>query len=109
MNIRPYRDSDSECVKKVCHDTTIKGYENKQTLITALYVDYYIEKEPQHCFVLVDDEDKAVGYILCASDYMKYREIWLKEYGPRIKKKYPIEVLSKKVELMFFKKVIKCI
>ena len=38
---------------------------------------------------------------------MKYREIWLKEYGPQIKKKYPIEVFSKKLELMFFKKVIK--
>ena len=107
MIIRPYKDSDLEGVKKVCHETTIKGFENKQTLITTLYVNYYVEKEPEHCFVLADDEDNVVGYILCAADYMKYREIWFKEYAPLIKKKYPIEVLSKKLELMFFKKVIK--
>ena len=34
--------------------------------------DYYIEQEPQNCFVIADDNDNAVGYILCSENMKRY-------------------------------------
>jgi ribosomal protein S18 acetylase RimI-like enzyme len=56
-----------------------------RTLLFAAYVDYYLEHEPHNCFVAADDEDKAVGFILCAEDYRPYREIFMRDYAPRTK------------------------
>jgi len=54
-----------------------------RTLLFATYVDYYIEHEPHNCFVIADEEDSAVGFILCAEDYRPYREIFMRDYVPR--------------------------
>lgn len=41
---------------------------------------YYIEKEPQHCYVAVDEQDTPIGYILCSKDFDKWEEVFVKEY-----------------------------
>jgi ribosomal protein S18 acetylase RimI-like enzyme len=50
----------------------------KEFLLTA-FCDYYIEKEPQNCFVVADDQ-KAFGYILCAENSKAWSELFSKEY-----------------------------
>ena len=87
--IRKYQPKDRENVQKVCMHTGPKealledGPARK--LLLATYCDYYIEHEPQNCFVIADDNDEAVGYILCAENYWRYRARFLPEYAPKVK------------------------
>lgn len=76
MRIRPYKETDKENIRHVCIVTA--GCEDKsdteKQFILNLYCDYYIEKEPDNCFVLADDDDNAVGYIMCAENFTQYRK-----------------------------------
>ena len=50
--------------------------------VTLIYNDYFTAYEPDHIFVLADESDRAVGYILCAADYRgfvhRYRTTYLR-------------------------------
>ena len=86
--IRPYqaKDADAVHIVSMCTGPQAALQEGPaQTLLFATYVDYYLEHEPRNCFVIADDGDRAVGYILCAEDYLPYREIFLRDYAPRTK------------------------
>ena len=86
--IRPYQPKDKENVRHICIQTgpgaALKPGRARELLL-ATYCDYYIECEPQNCFVIADGDDGAVGYILCAQDYWRYRGRFLREYAPRAK------------------------
>ena len=74
MTIRPYQEKDKNNVRNICIETSV-GHEapvKEKLFILNLYCDYYIEQEPQNCFVLADDNDAAVGYILCSENMKKY-------------------------------------
>ena len=81
ITIRPFQEKDRERVQALCianakideADEALKQY------ILLMYCNYYIEQEPENCFV-VDDDGRAVGYIICAEDYDSYKEIFDKEY-----------------------------
>jgi len=86
--IRPYQPKDKENVRHICIQTgpaagLTQGPKYELELIT--FCDYYIECEPHNCFVVADDSDEAVGYILCAENYPGYRERFLRDYAPRVK------------------------
>ena len=87
--IRPYQPKDKENVRMVCmHTGPMEALQKEgpvRTTLLATYCDYYVEREPENCFVITDDEDNAVGYIFCAQDYRPYREIFLRDYAPRTK------------------------
>lgn len=74
MTVRPYQEKDKNNVRNVCIVTA--GAENgsakEKLFILNLYCDYYIEQEPQNCFILADDNDNAVGYILCSENMKRY-------------------------------------
>lgn len=38
-------------------------------LMHATFCDYYLQKEVESCFIAINEEDKAIGYILCARKY----------------------------------------
>lgn len=88
MEIRRYKESDKENVRFVCLNSNgpCSMKERKQHFILTTYCDYFIEKEPDNCFVAVDENDKAVGYILCAENYNKFRKTFGKEYLSRFRK-----------------------
>lgn len=68
--IRGYRQDDREAVQNVCIVTGI-GQEEAQpafrTMLLTAFCNYYIEQEPQNCFVAVDGE-RVIGYILCTEN-----------------------------------------
>ncbi len=76
MNIRKYQEKDFEATKYVCiHD--MLGKEEYKTIIEyveVMFCRYYLEKEPENCFVAVDENDKPIGYIYGVKDYDKYQE-----------------------------------
>ena len=86
MRIRPYEPGDKEDVRFICLnsewpcDMDARGCH----FILTTYCDYYIEKEPENCFVAVNDENRAVGYIICTENYDRFRPVFLREYVPRI-------------------------
>ena len=88
MTIRPYNNKDKENVRFVCLNSEgpCKSSKRGINFALAVYCDYYIEKEPENCFVAADENDKAVGYVISAENFDKFKETYLSTYYPRIKK-----------------------
>ena len=88
MTIRPYESKDKESVRFVHLNSEgpCKSSKRGINFSLAVYCDYYIEKEPENCFVAVDENDKAVGYVISAENFDKFKETYLSTYYPRIKK-----------------------
>lgn len=91
MNIRAYRESDKRKVQEICLRTadddfpfTIIEERPFRDYLLSTYCDYYIECEPESCFVLADENDEAVGYVMCAKEQKAYRRKFLKVYQPRV-------------------------
>ncbi len=87
MKIRPYEARDKEDVRFALFnsDGPCKSTKRGINFSLAVYCDYYIEKEPENCFVAADDNDKAIGYIICAEDFDVFKKRFVAEYYPKIK------------------------
>lgn len=87
IGIRKYQTKDKENVRKILVETSRLPAETEKDikLLQLLYNDYYIECEPEHCFVAVNDEDEAVGYIICAAQYKTFFKRFMKFYMPELK------------------------
>jgi len=82
ISIRKYEKKDFDNVRYVCLNSEGGGMdEDLCECILHTFCDYYIEKEPENCFVL-DDDGIAVGYIICTQDYDNYKEIFDRDYLP---------------------------
>lgn len=89
MNIRPYQKKDFRFVQDICMATS--SYKDDDTptnraYLCALYCDYYVDNQPETCFVAVDDDDTPIGYILCAADRENYVEMMDEFYLPLVRK-----------------------
>ncbi|MBQ8783393.1 MAG: GNAT family N-acetyltransferase [Clostridia bacterium] len=85
LSIRKYEEKDFKNAQYICLNSD-EGEMSEELCEFLLHVfcDYYIEHEPDNCFVL-DDGGRAVGYIICAEDYDTYKEIFDRDYLPLIK------------------------
>ena len=83
--IRPYEQKDKERVRQICLKNADCLYAPEETkeYILLMFCDYYIEQEPENCFVAVDENDNAVGYIICAENYKKYANTFKELYLPQ--------------------------
>ncbi len=86
MIIRPFEEKDKENVRFVCLNSEgpCKMTPDEAHYILTTYCNYYIEKEGRNCFVAVDDDDRAIAYIICTENYDEYRKVFLKEYVCRL-------------------------
>ena len=86
MTIRGYEPKDFDDVRFVCLNSEgpCDLDEDGRFFILTTYCDYYIEREPENCFVAADENDRAVGYIICAKDYDAYHRVFESEYLPRL-------------------------
>lgn len=88
ITIKQYSEKYRDDVRNVCLDTagSTAREEKSMRFLLVTFCDYYIEHEAEHCFIAVDeDTDTAIGYILCAPDYKRYKRIFKAEYLPRVK------------------------
>ena len=76
MNIRKYQEKDFEATKYVCLNDMLgkEGYEKIIEYVEIMFCRYYLEKEPENCFVAVDENDKVIGYTYGSKDYDNYQE-----------------------------------
>lgn len=81
MKVRKMTAVDIPQAEYICIETAdeklISSEEKKQTTL-LLYNRYYTRAEIDNCFVLTDESDKTVGYILCAENYRQYKKDFLK-------------------------------
>ncbi len=87
--IRRMRADDIKDVEYVCRMTagelSIKD-EKVGRRMSKMFSTYYARECYDSCFVLVDESDKAVGYILCEPDYRRFSKIFRKVDVPEIYK-----------------------
>ncbi|MBR2875607.1 MAG: GNAT family N-acetyltransferase [Clostridia bacterium] len=86
ITIRKYEDKDCENVKFACLNA--EGYnsipdEATAQLVIHTFCEYYIEREPENCFV-VDDDGRAVGFIISAESFEPYKKVLHEEYCPLV-------------------------
>ena len=84
LTIRPFQPKDDENVRRVClhtkpEDPTPQLDPNRAASL-ATFCGYYIECEPQNCFVAADENDEAIGCIWCAEDYWRYYKRFKAQY-----------------------------
>ena len=86
MEMRRYQQKDRENCRDICHKTaTAPKYVKCKELVCLLYCDYYLDNEPDNIFILADEEDNAIGYILCGQDEKAYRKA-IKPYLQKARK-----------------------
>ena len=75
MNIRKFESKDFEATKYVCLNDMLgkPAYEKVIEYVEVMFCRYYLEKEPENCFVAVDENDKVIGYTYGAADYDTYQ------------------------------------
>lgn len=99
ITVRKYEKKDRENLFKICVETSSLPTETKKDLdfLNLMYNDYYASAEAENCFVAANDNDDAVGYILCAENFDRYLKTFKGLYLPEIKKlgiKYYIMAIS---------------
>ncbi len=70
VHIRSYETKDKIQVQKICVATGFGSGDMDKTqrdVLLSAFCNYYIEEEPQHCFV-AETDGQVIGYILCAAD-----------------------------------------
>lgn len=87
ISIRKYQQKDKDNLRKICLETSSYPIdtEEQRKFLFLLYNDYYSEVEPENCFVAADENDEAVGYIICAENFKEYSRVFTKFYLPEIK------------------------
>ena len=89
MKIRPYEKKDFRFVQDVCMATSKYSEDvtpSNRAFLCAMYCDYYLDNQPDYCFVAVDDNDTPIGYVLCAVDLDDYAEQMQELYLPLVRK-----------------------
>ena len=79
--IRRMRADDIEDVEYVCRMTAGEKSINDEAvgkLMSSMFSTYYARECYDSCFVLTDDSDKVVGYLLCEPDYRRFRKLFRK-------------------------------
>lgn len=85
--IRKYKDKDRENLHRICVETSLlptETYKDKGFLY-LMYNDYYTEAEPDNCIIATDENDEAVGYVICAENFDRYYKVFSKLYLPEIR------------------------
>ena len=93
MEIRKYIPSDKPRLRYICKETAGGIFKHSEKTLEAaaiIYNDYFTENENDNIFVLADDNDNAVGYIICSSDYSKFMKLNSSVYLKRVIKASPV-------------------
>ncbi|MCM1289353.1 MAG: GNAT family N-acetyltransferase [Corallococcus sp.] len=89
ITVRPYQKKDFRYVQDICFATSWlkdKPNQTNRAIVCAMYCDYYLDNEPEYCFVAVDENDVPVGYVLCAVELDAYRDELTENYLPVVRK-----------------------
>jgi len=91
--IRPYRDGDRDAVFDICVRTAKEGGDSRELypdleLMPSIFAAPYTLLEPDLAFV-VDDGERAVGYIVGTADTRAFIERFRTEWLPTLTDRFP--------------------
>lgn len=101
VTVKPYEEKYREDVKLICMNTgpgSVFTDEKMRDYILNTYCYYYIEKEPENVFLIVDENDVAQGYIFGAADFDNYLAAF-RPYLKEVKKTGIINYLTAIAEI----------
>lgn len=81
VSIRQMRPEDLKDVEYICRMTAGPVCRREPIVgnkVAKMYSTYYVRECYDTCFVLADEKDKAVGYILCEPDFKRFRKQYRK-------------------------------
>lgn len=108
MEIRLYQEKDKENVRRICKDTvTDERLKKCLDVVTLIYADFYVETEPTHVFVAVNDNNECIGYVLCAPNANDYDKNWKNGYYKKLNKLSPPFAMMQKFTVSSYKKLAK--
>lgn len=87
ISVRKFEEKDKQKLRQICLETSAfdLNKKNMKEFLLLMYNDYYTEKQGDVCFVAADENDEAVGYVICDKDYKTYKKVFMNEYYPKIK------------------------
>ncbi|GGK95092.1 acetyltransferase [Planomonospora parontospora subsp. parontospora] len=91
--VRPYRATDHAALYDICVRTAHEGGDSRHIypdleLMPSIFAAPYAELEPDLTFVL-DDGERAVGYVLGTADTPAFVEAYRASWLPRLRERFP--------------------
>ena len=89
ITFRKYQEKDRENVREINMMTNKKFLQKNEKMKNAgamMFVDYYLDFEPENVIVAVNEDDQAVGYCVASTNKELMREKMRKVYLPKISK-----------------------
>ena len=71
--VRRYTTADAKAVRYLAHSDMP---DDAMSAVCAVRCDYYIDLEPENGFVVADEFDKPVGYILCSVNRERFNNVF---------------------------------
>lgn len=86
--IKRYENTYKYGVQRICLETSAFKLSKKgmKDFLLLTYCDYYIQLQKENCFVAVSEDDDVLGYILCAENFKEYKDLFCKQYMPKIRR-----------------------
>lgn len=106
--IRPYSEKDREAVRSVCMATAQPQprTESKRFYLYQTSCDYYLDCEPENCFVAEqtgeNGEKAIVGYLLCAADCEVFAKRFMDKYVPKLKKYSKVNAYFARTDVLLY-------
>ena len=88
MQVRKYRPEDRDAVRAICKATAVPSFcqsDKKGEQVCWLFLDYFLDYEPEHALVAVEDE-RVVGYVCGSLDGPRFQEKMRFVYDRKIRK-----------------------
>lgn len=88
VKIRHFEKKDAANLRAICKETAWPSFKEnplKLETVPINFLDYFLEQEPEHVFVAANENDEAVGYIECATNYHRFVKAMREIYMPRLK------------------------
>lgn len=106
--VRPYLENDLDAVHNICMATAVHRVRNEsgRLFLFKTSCDYYLDCEPENCFVAVrreeDGTEKVIGYALCAADCERYARRFVDKYIPKIKEYSKLNAHVAKTDVLIY-------
>lgn len=84
ITIRKYEKKDYEDAKKICLGTGAGPLGQFPDFTVTTFLDYYVEIEPENCFLATNEQGVVVGYVLCSENTKEWAEKFKNEFVSRI-------------------------
>ncbi|WP_114588078.1 GNAT family N-acetyltransferase [Microbacterium arborescens] len=94
-HMRAVRSGDDAALSEIClrtadHGSDATGLFDDDDIWGAIFVLPYAERHPDFAFVVADDDDRAIGYVVATPDTDAFEEWFRGDWWPRFADRWPV-------------------